>query len=290
VNISFYLTRVIRLDDLSQNLSIDTPENVLLDAEIAGFATRSIGALIDYIIITVIIVVAAYLFEAASRAARTSPFEETPDWWSAVFALVLLFFFAFYQLFFEILWNGQTPGKRVVSIRVVQSTGLPLTMSSAIIRNLVRLFDFLPLFYGFGLIAMFATKNTQRLGDLAAKTVVVREQRKLKLNTLQENYNVSYSYVKRTEPLPHYLRLERLDETDRRAIIDYLQRRSQLRNSESIARMLAQNIGKKMELTRQDVGGTRPDAFLEQVAYAFEIEQKYRTEEDNNLRQTTSGF
>lgn len=278
------------MDDLSLNLSIDTPENVLLDAEIAGFGTRCIAAIIDYIIIILLIFGFSYLFEAASNAAR-SPFDtETPDWWGAIFALVLLALFVFYHLLFEILWNGQTPGKRMTGVRVVQATGLPLTISGAIIRNLVRLFDFLPVFYGFGLICMFATKNSQRLGDLAAKTLVIREGRKLKLDTLRENYNVSYFYIKRTEPIPHYIHIDLLDETDRRAAIDYLRRRSELRDSESIARILARRIAKKMGLSGQDVGNTRPDVFLEQVAYAFEIEQKYRTEEDTNLRQTTSGF
>jgi hypothetical protein len=121
----------------------------------------------------------------------------------------------FYHLFFELAWNGQTPGKRRTGLRVIQSNGLPLTVSGAIIRNLVRLFDFMPILYGFGLIVLFATKNTQRLGDLAAKTVVIRERKQLTLTTLKENLAVQYWHIKPIDPLPYYIRVEHLTQDDR---------------------------------------------------------------------------
>ncbi|HVO70960.1 MAG TPA: RDD family protein, partial [Aggregatilineaceae bacterium] len=134
------------MDDLSSKLSIDTPENILLDVEIAGFGTRCIAALADYLILIVLFSIVTYLF---ARALSTTGVRGS----GAVAALVLIQFILVtgYHLLFELLWNGQTPGKRLTGIRVVLMNGMPVTTSSTIIRNLVRLLDFLPILYGLGL-------------------------------------------------------------------------------------------------------------------------------------------
>ena len=123
------------------------------------------------------------------------------------------------------LWNGQTPGKRALRIRVIQDNGLPLTTNATLTRNLVRLFDYFPALYAVGLVVMFATKHTQRLGDLAARTVVVREQRTVDISSLHENWRVYYHFIIPTAPLPPYIQLDQLTEADRRTIVDFLQRR-----------------------------------------------------------------
>jgi uncharacterized RDD family membrane protein YckC len=261
------------VDDFSSKLSIDTPENILLDAEIAGFGSRCMAALIDYTILVILAIIVTYLF---GRALPTGTRLE-----GAALAMLIFIQFSlmtFYHLFFELLWNGQTPGKRRTGLRVIQSNGLPLTVSGAIIRNLVRLFDFMPILYGIGLIALFATKNTQRLGDLAAKTVVIREPRQLTVGTLKENLRVQYWHITAVDPIPHYIRIERLTQDDRRMVVDYLQRRSELRDRDSIAGMLAQQIARKMEdyNIEKEVAynARRAELFLEQVARAFEVAEK----------------
>ena len=80
-----------------------------------------------------------------------------------------------YYIFFETLWHGQTPGKRLSRLRVIRQSGGTIGVWEAIIRNLVRFIDFLPLAYGFGVVSMFASDRARRLGDYAAGTVVVRE-------------------------------------------------------------------------------------------------------------------
>jgi uncharacterized RDD family membrane protein YckC len=261
------------VDDFSSKLSIDTPENILLDAEIAGFGSRCMAALIDYTILVILAILVTYLF---GRALPTGTRLE-----GAALAMLIFIQFSlmtFYHLFFELLWNGQTPGKRRTGLRVIQSNGLPLTVSGAIIRNLVRLFDFMPILYGIGLVALFATKNTQRLGDLAAKTIVIRERRQLTLGTLKENLRVQYWHITTVDPIPHYIRIERLTQDDRRMVVDYLQRRSELRDRDSIAGMLAQQIARKMEDHTNEnelaSNSRRPERFLEQVARAFEVAEK----------------
>jgi hypothetical protein len=94
-----------------------------------------------------------------------------------VVALILIAMLSpvFYFVLFEHLWNGQTPGKRWMGIRVVRRGGLPLEFSHVLIRNLLRIIDSLPSNMMAGLVCFFATRYQQRLGDLAADTVVIRE-------------------------------------------------------------------------------------------------------------------
>ena len=91
------------------------------------------------------------------------------------FAILLMFFCGLaYPIFFEWYWRGQTPGKRALRLRVVDAEGLRLQPSQVILRNLLRVVDALPILYAVGGIAMLTTRQQQRLGDLAAGTVVVR--------------------------------------------------------------------------------------------------------------------
>ena len=95
-----------------------------------------------------------------------------------VLALIVLIYFALfwgYFMLFETLWSGQTPGKRAGRLRVIRRDGQPVGAGEVLIRNLVRIVDFLPGFYGIGLVVMFIDKEARRLGDMAAGTIVVRE-------------------------------------------------------------------------------------------------------------------
>lgn len=270
------------MDDYSSKLSIDTPENILLDAEIAGFGSRCIAAIIDYSILLVLLILATILFAQAVPANQQG---ETGYY--ALLVLVQFILISFYHLVFEVAWNGQTPGKRRAGIRVVQANGLPLTLSGALIRNLVRLFDFLPFFYGIGLIVLFATKHTQRLGDLAARTIVIRERQQLTLTTIKEDLHVNYWHVKLVDPLPHYIQIGDLTAEDRRTVVNFLRRRGEMRSYDSIARMLAQQIARKMNadaLTDLGYSPKRAEIFLEQVARAFEIAEK--TDDTDRLNGT----
>ena len=253
---------------MSENrLFIDTPENVVLEAEIAGFGSRCIAALIDYLIVIIVMVVLGILFFRAIQ--NNAP--DDPTLAFGLFILVQFVIISFYHLIFEFLWNGQTPGKRRIGIRVVQSNGMPMTTSSLLIRNLVRLFDFLPLGYGVGLLVLFSTKHTQRLGDLAARTIVVYERPRLNLNTIQENLKVDYLHISRYDLIPTNIQIGNLDQNDRRNIINYLQRRSQLTNREQVAIMVAQPIAERMGIPGSVNSLNRAEMFLEYVARAFEL-------------------
>jgi uncharacterized RDD family membrane protein YckC len=253
---------------LSENrLFIDTPENVVLEAEVAGFGSRCIAALLDYLFVIVVMIVLYLLFASAIR--NNAP--DDPTVATGLFVLIQFLIISFYHLIFEFLWNGQTPGKRRIGIRVVQMNGMPMSASAILIRNLVRLFDFLPILYGVGLLVLFSTKHTQRLGDLAARTIVVYERPRLNLNTIQENLKVEYQHISRYDLIPTNIQIVNLNQDDRRNIISYLQRRSQLTNREQVAVMVAQPIAERMGIPGSVSSLNRAEMFLEYVARAFEL-------------------
>jgi uncharacterized RDD family membrane protein YckC len=111
-----------------------------------------------------------------------------PTWVEGVvIALYALFNFALfwgYYLFFEWLWSGQSPGKRMARLRVIRLDGGPIGFGETAVRNLVRIIDFLPVGYGVGLVTMFCNRQARRLGDLAAGTLVIKHQSAVKLVAL----------------------------------------------------------------------------------------------------------
>jgi len=106
----------------------------------------------------------------------SSGFRRTANWIGAI--LIFAAFLLYYGYFaaFEALSGGQTPGKRAMGIRVIRVSGQPITAFDALVRNLLRIVDQLPGIYAVGVLSLFFTSRNQRLGDLAAGTVVVMEQ------------------------------------------------------------------------------------------------------------------
>ena len=95
---------------------------------------------------------------------------------AALFAVLSFLLFAAYDVVFEVFASGRTPGKRLNGLRVVRSDGSPVGFLTSAVRNVMRLVDILPTFYLVGIVSILATARNQRLGDLAAGTLVVREQ------------------------------------------------------------------------------------------------------------------
>ncbi len=180
--------------NLDQDYTIDTPENVSFSYDIAGIGNRFIGALIDSIIVACLVVVLNILLLAVlywDNADFMSLLEGEDTSWLGGFAIALfallqfIIFWGYYTLF-EFLWNGQTPGKRLVKIRVLRLDGNPIGFVEALLRNLVRPVDFLPSGYALGLVVMFSNEKSRRLGDWAAGTIVVRMRADLSLDALVE--------------------------------------------------------------------------------------------------------
>ncbi|MBN2582636.1 MAG: RDD family protein [Planctomycetes bacterium] len=152
--------------------TIETPERVALTYDVAGLGTRALAYLIDLGVRAAAILlglVAVFVIHEDQQLAALS---------SGVRAAGVIGFFLLhwgYATLFEAFWNGQTPGKRLMGIRVIKEGGFPATLFDAALRNLIRVVDFLPVFYGLGVVCLFLTKRHQRVGDLAAGTLVVRQ-------------------------------------------------------------------------------------------------------------------
>jgi uncharacterized RDD family membrane protein YckC len=161
-------------------LTIETPELLELRLPLAGFGPRALAWFLDNLILGVASTILLILVIAAMSDTifgRGSGGGHGMLVFMVLVGVVLLFSPVFYYVLFEYFWNGQTLGKRWLGIRVIRRGGLPLGFGQVLIRNLLRLIDYLPTNYLAGLIAFFATKYQQRIGDLAADTVVIREFR-----------------------------------------------------------------------------------------------------------------
>ena len=159
-------------------LVIETPERVPLHFALASIGNRFIACAIDHAIqalaLGLIALSAALLMSFPSIEQAVS---SAPKWVFAVMILVLFLILAGYFAFFEWAWSGQTPGKRWLKLRVLREDGRPITFWEAAVRNLLRTLDMMPApFYSIGLISVFSTTRDQRIGDMVAGTVVVRER------------------------------------------------------------------------------------------------------------------
>jgi uncharacterized RDD family membrane protein YckC len=158
----------------SEKLTIETPEQIALEFPLASAGSRFLALAIDTFIQAAGFLLLALVAWAASLVRASG----APSFGNWVLAILVLFAFLLYYGYyagFEALWNGQTPGKRIVGLRVLTTSGRPISAYDSLLRNLLRIVDQLPGIYTVGLLAIFFTERNQRLGDLAADTVVVHE-------------------------------------------------------------------------------------------------------------------
>jgi uncharacterized RDD family membrane protein YckC len=152
-------------------LEIETPDHVVLRFQLAGAGNRGFAAITDFLIAAVLTFALGYSFQ------KLTEIDPALDAWSGWVVFVELFLAWLYFVLLEWLWNGQTIGKRLFGLRVISEDGEPARFVAVIVRNLVRVVDFLPFFYGFGLVTLIISSRSQRLGDYAGGTFVVRAPR-----------------------------------------------------------------------------------------------------------------
>ena len=173
--------------ETEETLVIETPERVPLAFALASIGNRFLAATIDHCIQYFSIAVVVWIFLTAAGFGGSEQMgmvdeigREAPKWMIAIMIIALFLLFAGYFIFFEWLWDGQTPGKRLLKLRVIREDGRPITLWEAIARNLLRVFDAVPGFllpiYSVGLIVIFLSNRDQRVGDIFAGTVVIRER------------------------------------------------------------------------------------------------------------------
>lgn len=165
----------------SDELSIDTPEQVELNYSVAGVGSRFIAVLLDSLIIfgfyVIAILALVLIFSGAARIGlkAAAELDTAAKWVLAIFILLNFLLLWGYFALFEALWHGQTPGKRAMKLRVIKDSGRQITFFESLARNLLRFVDYLPGLYLTGVIAMLCNRHNKRLGDLAAGTLVIHE-------------------------------------------------------------------------------------------------------------------
>lgn len=163
------------MSPLDTTTDIESPEHIRFQHHVAGPAKRALAYVIDTLLRGVILFVVLAL--AAGGGLLVGD-----DLGAASLGIILLVLFVVewgYYVFFEVLWSGRTPGKMALRLRVVSSTGQPLSIVDSLLRNLLRAADFLPFLYTLGLVVMALDGRFRRLGDLVAGTMVVVEERHL---------------------------------------------------------------------------------------------------------------
>ena len=161
-------------------LIIETPERVPLHFALASIGNRFLACALDHAIqlaMLVLIVLVGLISANATSASFERAIDSAPKWVYAIMIVLMFLTFAGYFAFFEWIWSGQTPGKRWMKLRVIREDGRPITFWEASVRNLLRTLDMMPApFYSIGLICVFMNGRDQRVGDMVAGTVVVRER------------------------------------------------------------------------------------------------------------------
>jgi uncharacterized RDD family membrane protein YckC len=163
------------MEPVGDQLNIDTPELVAIEMPLAGIGSRFIAILVDYLIwgsaFLIFFLLALIVIPAFSIFGRISA-----NWAIGIAVLIVFVMHWGYFALFEALNNGRTPGKQVAKIRVIHQSGRGINFVESLARNLVRYVDSLPSFYAIGIIVIFMSRRNQRLGDMVAGTLVVRDR------------------------------------------------------------------------------------------------------------------
>ena len=252
--------------DSSDKLTIDTPEQTELEYPIAGLGSRFLAMLADTAI-QLILAFFVIILGSIVGAGLASFGGLGPQWIFAIVILLLFLLNSGYFALFEIFWNGQTPGKRYAQVRVIKDDGRPIGAYEAIVRNAVRLVDMLPAMYGIGLISIFTSRQSKRLGDFVAGTVVVHEK------TLEGVRPYAETTIDETLP-PIDVSQVTLEEV--RLIETFLNRRDSLEPSVRtiMAMQIANRMADKMEV--KIYGWPRTERFLEAVMEQCRQSDRFR--------------
>ncbi|HEV2911806.1 MAG TPA: RDD family protein [Pyrinomonadaceae bacterium] len=216
-------------------LVIETPERVPLHFALASIGNRFLACAIDHALqftVYLLIVIVYLILQEETGASRA--LNDASKWVYALLIILAFLLLAGYFIFFEWLWNGQTPGKRWLKLRVIREDGRPITFWEAAVRNLLRIFDMMPApFYSIGLICVFINRNDQRVGDMVAGSVVVRE-REAEAPSFDQVFAapVSDQALRRSfKPVPFTADLTALTEKEIEVVETFLRRRWDLPNA-----------------------------------------------------------
>jgi uncharacterized RDD family membrane protein YckC len=271
----------LQLDNaMDDRYTIDTPENIEFAYDIAGIGSRFLAAIVDTLIIGVAEVIVFILIglTASSLGLASSAAGSLLAALGGLLAFAILWG---YYIAFELLWNGQSPGKRAIGLRVVREGGRPITFVGSAIRNLIRIVDFLPAFYGIGVVVMFVDRRARRLGDLAGGTLVVKERRGVTLESLTAPAVMPAALAGPTsdgEPLarPTLPNVALLNDQDYNLIQEFLRRRDELGRDarQRLGVQLAGGLQARLGLPQ----GGDAERFLQYVAGEYQLHKRQQSD------------
>ena len=208
-----------------------TPESVEFVYELAGLGSRMAAVLVDHVAVLALLIT---LWIVACFGGVLTVFAMSPVLAGALVATFLLYFG--YFVYFEWRWNGQTPGKRLFDVRVIDDRGMNLDLFQAVTRNLFRIVDMMPAFisldfialglYGVGGLVALANPRQKRLGDWAAGTLVVRTRKRVMPNAIMAP-NEKYNSIQEDGALRGRIRRE-LTLEERETLLQLCLRRNEL--------------------------------------------------------------
>jgi uncharacterized RDD family membrane protein YckC len=236
------------MQDPFVDMVVATPERVTFEYTAAGPGSRFVAQFIDLFVLAVVVIL---LLVAAGALARVTG----QDAAATLIAVLLSFVFVVgYFWTLEAVWSGRTLGKAVMGLRVVGEQGEPITFTAASIRNLVRIVDFMPAFYGLGLVVLFVNGRGKRLGDLAAGTIVVRDRDAVTLRDLHIPPPAEQGEV-RSGTAPEEPVLRRLEPNLRVFVRAYAGRRHQLTLAQR--QVLAEQVAPALKRALPEVATTQ---------------------------------
>lgn len=209
---------------MDRTLEVRTPESIAFHYELAGLGSRFLALMVDQAIQILVLVaifgalVLAGTRELAARHGAPSVADKVTVSVAGAILIAIVFAVLFgYFIVFEAVWNGQTPGKRLLGLRVVRDGGYPLDFGASLIRNLIRVGEWVFGYYIIAAISAVLSPENKRLGDLAAGTIVVRDARLAAPSALTQRDETAYAataYLSGEERVLIQRFLERRDALD----------------------------------------------------------------------------
>lgn len=254
--------------NIFNRVKFSTPENVELELTLAGIGNRAWALLIDYFLLGLILlffIILGLIFSFVFINFWTNLFgERTPIWLFGIAIFVNYIIYSGYFVFFETIWQGQSPGKRLAKIRVIKDDGRPVRLTQIALRSLLRPIDEL-LFIG-AILIMF-NRWEKRLGDCLAGTIVVQEQ----VPNLSDSLSISKAGEYLATELLENAYLSGLLPDDFAVIKEYLQRRYKLsqKGKHDTSLRLARDVQEIINFPElpKDIS---TDDFLEAVYLAYQ--------------------
>jgi uncharacterized RDD family membrane protein YckC len=256
--------------DFFNRITLQTPESVELEFTLAGIGNRAYALLIDWLILGSLSIILLVGLAFVLFLLAISNDNSLGLWLYAIQALIIFAISVGYFAFFETLWQGQTPGKRWVKIRVIRDDGRPIGLQQATLRSLILPID--QIFF-IGAFFIILGKKEKRIGDWVAGTLVVQEEHPVST----KNLRLSEEVQGLVNQLKEEADISQLLPEDFAVIRDYLQRREGMILSarHEVARKLAYQVKDMIQLTQIPEGITA-SLFLEAVYLAYQQQSSSR--------------